>query len=147
PADSPFGLWRISKIDEPPRLRHWPWSRACRAARRRGAADAEGIPDRRAVPRVAAPGPLEALRQRLRDLGYEEGRNVTIEWRFAGARTERLRDLAEELVRLKVDVIVAINTSASLAAKQATVTMPIVIARVSDPVRTGLVASFARPGG
>jgi ABC-type uncharacterized transport system substrate-binding protein len=93
------------------------------------------------------PGPLEALRQGLRDLGYEDGRNVTIEWRFAGARTERLRDLAEELVRLKVDVIVAINTSASLAAKRATVTTPIVIARVSDPVRTGLVASFARPGG
>src|SRR5215470_19584759 len=93
------------------------------------------------------PGPLEALRQGLRDLGYEDGRNVTIEWRFAGAQTERLRGLAEELVRLKVDVIVAINTSASLAAKRATVTTPIVIARVSDPVRTGLVVSFARPGG
>jgi putative ABC transport system substrate-binding protein len=93
------------------------------------------------------PGPLEALRQGLRDLGYEDGRNVTIEWRFASAANDRLRDLAEELVRLRVDVIVAINTQASLAAKRVTTTTPIVIARVSDPVRTGLVASFARPGG
>ena len=93
------------------------------------------------------PGPLEALRQGLRELGYEEGRNIAIEWRFAGAGNDRFRELAEELVRLKVDVIVAINTQASLAAKRATTTTPIVITRVSDPVRTGLVASFARPGG
>jgi len=64
-----------------------------------------------------------------------------------GATDEHLRDLAEELVRLKVDVIVSVNTTASLAAKRATRTTPIVIARASDPVRTGLVASFARPGG
>jgi putative ABC transport system substrate-binding protein len=98
-------------------------------------------------PGMPPPGPLEALRQGLRELGYEDGRNIAIEWRFAGATNERLRDIAEELVRLKMDVIVAINTQASLAAKQATTTTPIVIARVSDPVRTGLVASFARPGG
>src|SRR5262249_7228982 len=98
-------------------------------------------------PGTAPPGPLEALRQGLRDLGYEDGRNISIEWRFAGASNEPLRDLAEELVRLKVDVIVAINTQASLAAKRATATTPIVIARVSDPVKTGLVASFAHPGG
>src|SRR5215467_3029227 len=98
-------------------------------------------------PGNAPPGPLEALRQGLRDLGYEDGRNIAIEWRFSGASNEPLRDLAEELVRVKVDVIVAINTQASLAAKRATATIPIVIARVSDPVRTGLVASFAHPGG
>src|SRR2546425_7467661 len=98
-------------------------------------------------PGTAPPGPLDALRQGLRDLRYEDGRNISIEWRFAGASNEPLRDLAEELVRLKVDVIVAINTQASLAAKRATATTPIVIARVSDPVKTGLVASFAHPGG
>ena len=98
-------------------------------------------------PGTPPPGPLDAMRQGLRELGYEDGRNITIDWRFAGATNERLRDLAEELVRLKVDVIVAITTPASLAAKRATATTPIVIARVSDPVRTGLVASFARPGG
>src|SRR5262249_17697905 len=98
-------------------------------------------------PGNAPPGPLEALRQGLRDLGYEEGRNISIEWRFSGASNEPLRDLPEELVRIKVDVIVAINRQASLAAKRATATTPIVIARVSDPVKTGLVASFAHPGG
>src|SRR5437899_4699887 len=77
-------------------------------------------------PGRAPPGPLDALRQGLRDLGYEDGRNISIEWRFAGASNEPLRDLAEELVRLKVDVIVAINTQASLAAKRATATTPIV---------------------
>jgi putative tryptophan/tyrosine transport system substrate-binding protein len=92
-------------------------------------------------------GPLEALREGLRDLGYEDGRNITIEWRFAGETNDNLGTLADELVRLDVDVIVAINTQASLAVKRATVTTPIVIARVSDPVRTGLVASFAHPGG
>src|SRR6266446_7494600 len=68
-------------------------------------------------PGTAPPGPLDALRQGLRDLGYEDGRNISIEWRFAGASNEPLRDLAEELVRLKVDVIVAINTQASLDRK------------------------------
>jgi putative ABC transport system substrate-binding protein len=98
-------------------------------------------------PGTAPAGPLEALRQGLRELGYDEGRNITVEWRFSGATDEPLNNLAAELVRLKVDVIVAINTQASLAAKRATATMPIVITRVSDPVRTGLVVSFAHPGG
>src|SRR5438445_7936325 len=66
------------------------------------------------------PGPLDALRQGLRELGYEGGRNLSIDWRFSGATDDRLRDLADELVHLKVDVIVAINTQASLAAKRAT---------------------------
>ena len=98
-------------------------------------------------PGTPPPGPLDALKQGLRDLGYEDGRNIAIEWRFSGTTDERLRDLAEELVRLKVDLIVAINTQASLAVKRATATTPIVFARVSDPVRTGLVASFAHPSG
>ncbi len=91
--------------------------------------------------------PIEAFRQELRDLGYTEGRNMAIEWRFSGGRLDPLPDLAAELVRLKVDVIFAINTPAVQAAKNATGTIPIVMTRVSDPVRTGLVASLARPGG
>jgi putative ABC transport system substrate-binding protein len=75
-----------------------------------------------------------------------EGRNLKIEWRFAEGRNERLPQLASELVSLKVDVIFAINTQAAQAAKSASGTLPIVIARVSDPVRSGLVASLARPG-
>jgi len=98
-------------------------------------------------PGTPPPGPLNALSQGLRELGYEDGRNLSIESRFSGATDDRLRDLAEELVRRKVDIIVAINTQASLAAKRATATTPIVFARVSDPVRTGLVKSFAHPGG
>lgn len=98
-------------------------------------------------PGTPPPGRLDALRQGLRELGYEEGRNISLEWRFSGETDERLPNFAEELVRRKVDVIVAINTPASFAAKHATATTPIVFARVSDPVRTGLVASFAHPGG
>ena len=98
-------------------------------------------------PGTPPPGPLNALSEGLRELGYEDGGNISIEWRFSGVTDERLRDLAEELVRLKVNLIVAINTQAALAAKRATATTPIIFARVSDPVRTGLVASFAHPGG
>ncbi len=89
---------------------------------------------------------LEAFRQGLRELGYVEGQNIAIEFRSAEGKWERLPDLAAELVRLKVDVIV-VNTPAALAAKQATRTIPIVMAVSSDPVGDGLVASLARPGG
>jgi len=96
---------------------------------------------------TTAPHVLEAFRQGLRDLGYVEGQNVVIEYRYADGRAERLPDLAGELVSLKVDVIVASGTPAPLAAKNATKTIPIVMASAGDPVGTGLVASLARPGG
>jgi putative tryptophan/tyrosine transport system substrate-binding protein len=89
----------------------------------------------------------EGFREQLRELGYVEGLNLVIESRYAEARAERLPDLAAELVRLKVDVIVAGGTPAPLAAKQATSTIPIVMAAAGDPIRTGLVTSLARPGG
>jgi putative tryptophan/tyrosine transport system substrate-binding protein len=88
----------------------------------------------------------EAFRQRLQELGYVEGRNLAIEYRFAEGKFDRLPTLAQELVRLEVDVIVTVVTQASLAAKHATRTIPIVIVAVSDPLGTGLVASLARPG-
>ena len=90
---------------------------------------------------------LGAFRQRLRDLGYEEGRNYTIELRFANGKLERLPGLASELVQSKVDVIVAATSPAISAAQKATKTIPIVMSRVGDPVESGFVASFARPGG
>jgi len=90
---------------------------------------------------------IEALRQGLRELGYVEGQTVRIEWRSAEGRYERLPELARELVRLRVDVLVAHPTIAVLAAKQATTTIPIVIPASADPVGAGLVASLARPGG
>jgi putative ABC transport system substrate-binding protein len=84
--------------------------------------------------------------QRLRELGWIEGRTVAIEYRWTEGRVERLAELAAELVRLKVDVIVTVG-AAAFAAKQATSDIPIVLALVGDPVGTGLVASLARPGG
>jgi putative tryptophan/tyrosine transport system substrate-binding protein len=83
----------------------------------------------------------------LRSLGYEEGRNVTIEYRYAAGRVERLPSLAAELAALPVDVIFSVGTVASKAAVAATTTIPIVFSRVGDPVRYGLVASLPRPGG
>ena len=98
---------------------------------------------------VAASGDplLEAFRQGLRDLGWVEGRNLAVEVRAAEGRYNRLPELAAELVRLKVDVIVVSSTPAAVAAKQATTTIPIVIGRVADPVESGLVATLAHPGG
>jgi putative ABC transport system substrate-binding protein len=97
---------------------------------------------------AANPHIQEAFRQGLRDLGYVEGRNVVIEYRDAEGKPERLPALAAELVALKVDVIVAAaGNHLALAAKQATRTLPIVFAAVTDPVAIGLVTSLARPGG
>src|SRR5262249_56272975 len=81
----------------------------------------------------------------LHELGWNEGRNVKIEYRWAEGRSERLAEIAAEFVRLKVDVIVTYGTPAVVAARQATSVIPIVFAVVADPVGTGLVASLARP--
>jgi len=89
----------------------------------------------------------EAFRQGLRELGYIVGQNIVIEWRFAHRKRDRLPALAAELVRLKVDVIVALSPPTARAAKDATTTIPIVMRSSSDPVRSGFVASLARPGG
>jgi putative tryptophan/tyrosine transport system substrate-binding protein len=89
----------------------------------------------------------EALRQSLRDLGYIEGRNVVFEIRETRGRTDRINDLAGELARLKVDVIVGTNPAAVFGARRATGTIPIVMVHTPDPVHLGLVASLSRPGG
>jgi putative ABC transport system substrate-binding protein len=89
---------------------------------------------------------VEAFRRRLRELGYVEGKNIFIEYRYAEGKPERLPDLAADLVRLKVDVIVTTG-SAVLPAKKASPTIPIVFAAAADPVGDGLVSSLARPGG
>jgi putative ABC transport system substrate-binding protein len=97
---------------------------------------------------ASQPGPREeAFIQGLRDLGWIDGRSISIEYRWAAGNVDRLPALAEELVRLKVDVIVAGATPAIQAAKNATSAIPIVMPSAADPVGTGLVASLARPGG
>jgi putative ABC transport system substrate-binding protein len=90
---------------------------------------------------------IEAFRQGLRELGYVEGQNISIEYRYAEGNTDRFADFAAELVRLKVDVIVTASTPGVRAAKKASSTIPIVFASINDPVASGLVASLARPGG
>jgi len=104
------------------------------------------------IPRIGFLSPtsddsrVEAFRQGLRELGYNEGQNIAIEYRWADGKFERLPELAAELVRLKVDIVVAVLTQASLAVKNATRTIPIVMIGVADPVSSDLVASLARPG-
>jgi putative ABC transport system substrate-binding protein len=90
---------------------------------------------------------IEAFREGLRERGYIEGRNLKIEWRDAGGDAHRLDGLATELVRMNVDVIVTAGPTATRAAKEATVTIPIVMGFDNDPVGSGFVASLARPGG
>ena len=90
---------------------------------------------------------LDAFRQELSKLGWIEGKNITIEYRFAEEKSERLPELAADLVRLKVDLIVVSGPPVALAAKHATTTIPIVMTSAGDPVAAGLVASLARPGG
>jgi putative ABC transport system substrate-binding protein len=94
-----------------------------------------------------APHLIEAFRQELRERGWVEGQNIVIDFRFAEGRLDRLPDLAAELVRLKVDIIVTMTTYAAVAAKNATATIPIVMIDANDPVGVGLIASLARPGG
>jgi len=90
---------------------------------------------------------IEAFRQGLRELGYVEGKNIVIEYRYSEGKLDRLRELAAELVRLDVDVIVTSGPTPNRAAKEATVTIPIVMGYDTDPVGNGFVASLARPGG
>jgi putative tryptophan/tyrosine transport system substrate-binding protein len=93
------------------------------------------------------PGRIEAFRQGLRELGYVEGKNIIVEWRYAEGKFDRLPALAAELVRLKVDVIVTSGATGTRTAKEATNTIPIVMAQDRDPVAGGFVASLSRPGG
>ena len=90
---------------------------------------------------------IDAFRQGLRELGYVEGKNILIEWRSGEGKLERQGELAAELVRLKVDVIITSGPTITRAAKEATVTIPIVMAFDSDPIGNGFIASLARPGG
>jgi putative tryptophan/tyrosine transport system substrate-binding protein len=90
---------------------------------------------------------LDAFRQELSKLGWIEGKNIAFEYRFAEQKIDRLPELAAELVRLRLDLIVVLGRAPGLAAKSATTTIPIVMVNVGDPVGTGLVASLARPGG
>src|SRR5262245_421089 len=89
---------------------------------------------------------VDAFRQELNKLGWVEGKNITIEYRFAEQQPERLPELAADLVRFKVDLIVVTEGGPALAAKKATTTIPIVMTNVGDPVAAGLVASLALPG-
>src|SRR5512145_2301580 len=90
---------------------------------------------------------VDAVREGLRELGYKEGQNLEIVYRSSDGRDERFPDLASELVRLKVDLILTRGTPAALAAKSATGTLPVVMAASGDPVGSGIVRSLARPGG
>jgi putative ABC transport system substrate-binding protein len=90
---------------------------------------------------------FQGFRQGLRDLGYVEGQSIALEYRDAEGKRERLPELAADLVRLKVDILLALGTRAALAAQHAGGTMPIIFLSVPDPVGLGLVASLARPGG
>src|SRR5205809_6894310 len=100
-----------------------------------------------AAPPSANSARIEALRQGLRELGYVEGKNIVIEWRYAEGKPERLPPLVAELVRLKVDVIVSASSVGTRSFKEATNTIPIVMTSDTDPVGNGFVASLARPGG
>src|SRR5215470_112557 len=118
---------------------------------------AEAQPTRKTIPRIAfltttspddSPNPgVDAFRQGLRDLGYVEGQSIAIEWRYGRGRTDQFPEYAAEVVRLKVDVIVAANTPAGRAAQMATKTIPIVIPFMGDPVSDGFAATLAHPGG
>jgi putative ABC transport system substrate-binding protein len=90
---------------------------------------------------------VAAFVQRLRELGWTDGRNIAIEYRWPEGRSDRVAEIALELVRIKVDVIVTTGTPGALAAKQATSVIPVVMTTVADPVGSGLVANLARPGG
>ena len=98
-------------------------------------------------PELPPPGFLDAFRQGLRELGYVEGQDITFEVRNAEGYGQRLAALANHLVELKVDVILALNTPSVQAAKKASATIPIVMTQIADPLKSGLVSSLSRPGG
>src|SRR6266481_6005108 len=107
-----------------------------------------GVLSRRANPSPTAPDPnADAFRQGLRELGYIEGKNIILEYRYAEGKVDRLPVLVAELLQLKVDVLLSGTIPGIRAAKQATKTVPIVIVTTEDPVASGLVDSLARPGG
>jgi putative tryptophan/tyrosine transport system substrate-binding protein len=106
-----------------------------------------GFLSQRARPDSLDSGAISELRRGMRELGYVEGKNLNIEWRFADGKAERLPGLAAELAQMKVGIIVAVGSLATSAAQRATTTIPIVMVSVSDPVGIGLVKSLARPGG
>jgi ABC-type uncharacterized transport system substrate-binding protein len=112
------------------------------AAQRVGSAPRVGV-----LAQDLQPGLLETFQDELHKLGYVVGSTINIELRNASGRSDRLPALVDDLLRLKVDVIVAVNTPAAKAAKKATKTIPIVIMRVADPVKSGLIETLARPGG
>ena len=117
-----------------------PWRRSsAKKVPRIGYLSANGISTR--VPH------FEAFRQGLRDLGYIEGKNILVEYRYAEGKLDRVPEPVAELVQLKVDVLVSAIMPAIRAAKQATKTIPIVMVTTADPVATGLIDSLARPGG
>src|SRR5258708_5968340 len=102
----------------------------------------------RNTPTSTIPDPAAAaFREGLRERGYVEGKNIFVEYRYAEGKLERIPGLVDELVQLKVDVLVSPNTTAIRAAKQATQTIPIIIVTTTDPVAAGFVDSLARPGG
>ena len=119
----------------------WEWRR--RSSRRKS----RGIGFLTATSASSQAPRLEAFRQGLTDLGYFEGNNINIEYRFAEEKLDRVPNLASELVHLKVDIIVTGGGTSTRAAKEATVTIPIVMGFDNDPVGSGFVASLARPGG
>ena len=106
-----------------------------------------GVLAQRARSSQSETGQFEAFVMAMRELGYSEGKNLVIEWRYSEKNDERLLDMATQLIQLKVDVIVASGTVTTIAAKRMTDTIPIVMISVTDPVASGLVASLGRPGG
>ena len=143
---------RQSRIENPNGYASWVVAlpRYAFVARRRGAAAGENPADRICVSdwRSQDPGPqVEGFRQGLRDLGYIEGKNILVEYRYIEGKSDRIPSLVAELVQLKVDVLVLGPLPAIRAAKQATKTIPIVMVTTQDPVAAGFVDSLARPGG
>ena len=142
--------WREQETHEEKNHYPYPLRFVLRALRfRRRGADRESRPHR--LPRASTASGntvlLDGFRQELSKLGWIEGKHIKIEYRFAEQKNERLPELAADLVRLRVDLVVVSTGPAALAAQQATATIPIVMANVGDPVGQGLVVSLARPGG